>query len=187
MFKLFQKTVSAFLILSILIVSNGCKTIKPSQNRERKARVHAKSPPTNVTKKDKDRKLKTSRNLTTNQELHKFIEQWKGVPHRMGGNSTEGVDCSGFVIQIYSNVYENPFQNRRARDLFLETNAVKKNDLIEGDLVFFKIRSKQIDHVGIYLSDGNFVHVSSSRGVMISNLNEAYFKKYFFSGGRKKT
>lgn len=105
----------------------------------------------------------------------------------MGGNSTKGVDCSGFVIQIYSNVYENPFQNRRARDLFLETNTVKKNDLIEGDLVFFKIRSKQIDHVGIYLSDGNFVHVSSSRGVMISNLNEAYFKKYFFSGGRKKT
>tara|TARA_R110002072_G_scaffold70522_16_gene170222 strand:- start:363 stop:932 length:570 start_codon:yes stop_codon:yes gene_type:complete len=121
-----------------------------------------------------------------NEELYAFIEKWKGVPHRMGGMSTRGVDCSGLVIQIYKEVYQMDFKNRRARDIYTETIAIAKEDLKEGDLVFFKIRSKNIDHIGLYLSDGKFVHASSSKGVMISNLEENYFKKHFFSGGRIK-
>ena len=100
--------------------------------------------------------------------------------------STRGVDCSGLVIQIYKEVYQMDFKNRRARDIYTETIAIAKEDLKEGDLVFFKIRSKNIDHIGLYLSDGKFVHASSSKGVMISNLEENYFKKHFFSGGRIK-
>lgn len=119
------------------------------------------------------------------RELYDFIDAWEGTPHRMGGNTKKGVDCSGFVINIYNEVYQNPFKGRRAEDLFSETEPIRKENLREGDLVFFKIHGRRIDHVGLYLSQGDFVHVSSSRGVMISNLDEAYYQKRFFMGGRR--
>ena len=121
----------------------------------------------------------------SHDELYEFIEDWKGTPHRMGGNTKKGVDCSGFVINIYNEVYQNPFKGRRAEDLFSETLPIQKENLREGDLVFFKIHGRRIDHVGVYLSQGDFVHVSSSRGVMVSNLEEAYYQKRFFMGGRR--
>ncbi len=121
----------------------------------------------------------------SNPELYSFIDEWEGTPHRMGGNTKKGVDCSGFVINCYNEVYRNPFQGRRAEDLFSETQPVRQSDLQEGDLVFFKINGRRIDHVGIYLSKGNFVHASSSQGVIISNLEETYYKKRFFMGGRR--
>ncbi len=122
---------------------------------------------------------------TQHDRLQKFIKDWEGTPHRMGGNTKRGVDCSGFVIQVFLQVYGINFRGRRAEDLFGETRMLKKNELQEGDLVFFKIRGRRIDHVGIYLQDGDFVHVSSSRGVMVSNLQNPYYQKRYFRGGRK--
>lgn len=120
-----------------------------------------------------------------NSSLDDFVKEWEGTPHRMGGNTKKGVDCSGFVIQAYLQVYDEAFVSRRAEDIFGETKPVKRNSLQEGDLVFFKVNGRRIDHVGIYLADGKFAHTSSSRGVMISNLDEAYWDKRFFMGGRK--
>ena len=114
------------------------------------------------------------------------MHDWEGTPHKMGGNTKKGVDCSGFVIQAYLQVYNTNFSGRRAEDLFGETTPIKKDKLQKGDLVFFKINGRRIDHVGIYIQDGDFAHTSSSRGVMISNLSEAYWAKRFFMGGRKK-
>ena len=54
----------------------------------------------------------------------------------------------------------------------------------EGDLVFFKIGQSTVSHVGVYLANDRFVHASTSSGVMISDLNEAYWKKYYAGGGR---
>ncbi len=122
---------------------------------------------------------------TRNQSLSDFVKDWEGTPHRMGGNTKKGVDCSGFVIQAYLQVYDEEFISRRAEDIFGETKPVKREKLQEGDLVFFKISGRRISHVGIYLADDNFAHTSSSRGVMVSNLNEAYWDKRFFMGGRK--
>ncbi len=118
--------------------------------------------------------------------LQDFIDAWYGTPHVMGGNTKKGVDCSGFVIQCYLQVYDDNFKGRRAEDLFAEVKPLRREELQEGDLVFFKINGRRIDHVGLYLAEGNFVHVSSSRGVMVSSLDEPYFSKRFFKGGRKK-
>lgn len=118
-------------------------------------------------------------------DLTSFIKEWEGTPHVMGGNTKKGVDCSGFVIQCYLQVYEKEFLGRRAEDLFGETRPVKRKNLREGDLVFFKVNGRRIDHVGVYIGDDDFVHTSSSRGVMVSNLNQAYWDKRFFMGGRK--
>jgi lipoprotein Spr len=63
-------------------------------------------------------------------------------------------------------------------------NPINKTELKEGDLVFFKIGSKSISHVGVYIGDNKFAHASSSKGVMISNLNDSYWQRYFYKGGR---
>ena len=63
-------------------------------------------------------------------------------------------------------------------------DPLPKDELKEGDLVFFKIKSRTITHIGIYLGDNRFAHASSTRGVVISNLNEPYYSRYFYKGGR---
>ena len=121
-----------------------------------------------------------------NSSLEAFIEDWYGTPHRMGGMTKNGVDCSGFVILAYREVFGREFKGRRAEDLFSEMEVVSKKELSYGDLVYFKVRGRRIDHVGIYLRDGDFAHTSSSKGVMISNLSNSYWSKRFFKGARYK-
>ena len=78
---------------------------------------------------------------------------------------------------------------QRSSDLIYEKNCekIKKNDLQEGDLVFFSTgRSKKINHVGIYLKSDKFVHASSSRGVIVSDLDESYYVRTYVSSGRVK-
>ena len=67
-----------------------------------------------------------------------------------------------------------------------EVKKISESDLKEGDLVFFNTNGKSISHVGVYLQNHKFVHASSSKGVMISDLNEPYFKKNYVSSGRVK-
>jgi lipoprotein Spr len=72
---------------------------------------------------------------------------------------------------------------RSSRDIFSMVSPVRRDDLKEGDLVFFKIHSRRISHVGIYLGNNRFAH-ASSRGVAISSLDDAYYRRYFYRGGR---
>ncbi|HEX7367081.1 MAG TPA: NlpC/P60 family protein, partial [Pelobium sp.] len=78
----------------------------------------------------------------------------------------------------------NTIIGTNSRNIFSMVDPVNKMDLKEGDLVFFKIHSKSISHVGVYIGDHKFAHASSSRGVMISNLEEPYWQRYFYKGGR---
>ena len=120
-----------------------------------------------------------------NIKLYEEIKNWIGVPYRYGGNTSKGVDCSGFVVNVYKNVYRIKLQ--RSSELIYKKNCdkIKKSKLQEGDLVFFKTgKKKRINHVGIYLKNGKFVHTSTSRGVIISSLDEDYYRKNFMQAGR---
>jgi murein DD-endopeptidase / murein LD-carboxypeptidase len=119
---------------------------------------------------------------TSNLKLFHFVYDWIGTPYRFGGDTRKGIDCSAFTKQLYSDVFKMDI-NRNSRDIFSMVNPVKKEDLKEGDLVFFKIHSKRISHVGIYLGNDRFAH-ASLRGVAINSLDDAYYKKYFYRGGR---
>ena len=123
--------------------------------------------------------------LGSNSKLENFVADWSGTPHSMGGMTKNGVDCSGFVIMAYKEVFKESFKNRRAEDIFYELQPISREDLQPGDLVFFKINGYRIDHVGIYLGNQSFAHASSSAGVMISSLELDYFNRRFFKGGRK--
>ena len=122
-----------------------------------------------------------------NRKLYEEVESWLGTPYRYGGNTRKGVDCSGFVVNVYQNVYGIKLQ--RSSELIFKKNCkkIKKSQLREGDLVFFKSgKAKRINHSGIYLKNGKFAHTSSSRGVMISSLEEEYYKRNFIHAGRVK-
>jgi lipoprotein Spr len=120
---------------------------------------------------------------TSNLKLYKFIYEWIGTPYRFGGNTDKGIDCSAFTKAIYDKVFNTTIL-RNSRDIFSMVNPLPKDELKEGDLVFFKIHSASITHIGIYLGDNRFAHASVSRGVVISNLNEPYYSRYFYKGGR---
>jgi lipoprotein Spr len=119
---------------------------------------------------------------TSNMKLFHFVYDWIGTPYHFGGSSKKGIDCSGFTKQLYSQVFNMDLE-RNSRDIFSMVTPVKKEDLQEGDLVFFKIHSRRISHVGIYLGNNRFAH-ASSRGVAISSLDDAYYSRYFYRGGR---
>jgi lipoprotein Spr len=119
---------------------------------------------------------------TSNMKLFHFVYDWIGTPYRFGGSSRKGIDCSAFTKQLYSDVF-NLTIRRSSRDIFSMVNPVNKDDLKEGDLVFFKIHSRSISHIGIYLGNNRFAH-ASSRGVAISSLDDAYYSRYFYKGGR---
>ena len=121
----------------------------------------------------------------TNYSLYQFIDRWYGTNYRMGGCSRAGIDCSGFAQKLYGEVYGVDLL-RTAMEQFSNCKRIKHSkDAEEGDLVFFHVRSRHhITHVGVYLANDYFVHASTSGGVMISNLNEEYWHKYFAGVGR---
>lgn len=119
---------------------------------------------------------------TSNMKLFHFVYDWIGTPYHFGGSSRKGIDCSAFTKELYSEVFNLDIR-RNSRDIFSMVSPVSKDDLKEGDLVFFKIHSRRISHVGVYLGNGRFAH-ASSRGVAISSLDDAYYSRYFYKGGR---
>ncbi|MBS2099235.1 C40 family peptidase [Carboxylicivirga linearis] len=120
---------------------------------------------------------------TKPSSLKKEARNWLGTRYRYGGTSKSGVDCSGLSGQIYRQVY-NITLPRTSADQYRQAKKVSKSGLKPGDLVFFKINSGRVSHVGIYLGNDEFIHASTKRGVVISSLNETYYKRYFAGGGR---
>lgn len=120
---------------------------------------------------------------TSNTKMYKFIYDWLGTPYRLGGDSKKGIDCSGFAYKLYDKAFSTIIGNN-SRNIFSMVSPINKTELEQGDLVFFKIHSRAISHVGVYIGDGKFAHASSSKGVMISNLQDPYWNRYFYKGGR---
>ena len=89
------------------------------------------------------------------------------------------------VYQIYRKVYRIQVP-RNTEELKNKSNKVAKRNLKEGDLVFFSSNRsrKRVAHVGIYLKSGKYIHSSTSRGVIVSRLNEDYYLRHWISGGR---
>ncbi len=111
-------------------------------------------------------------------------ERFVGIPYRWGGDTVvEGMDCSGFVRAVYNLCGVNI--PRTSREQFRVGENVGKDDLMDGDLVFFGASADQINHVGIYTGGGRFVH-APKRGddIKISALDDAYFAKKFVGGRR---
>ena len=120
-----------------------------------------------------------------NLELFTVAEKWLGVPYRYGGNTKKGCDCSGFVSQVYKAVYGKSLERNSAAIRDKNCSKIRRSQLRTGDLVFFKTgSSRKINHVGIYLKDDKFIHASSSKGVIVSSLEEKYYIRTYVCSGR---
>lgn len=116
-----------------------------------------------------------------------YAESLLGTPHRMGGYSTSGLDCSGLVKLAHAQFsVELPHSSHeQAR---YGTIISPDEELRRGDLVFFHSTystSKLITHSGIYLGDNKFIHTSNSRGVSISEvLDSGYWQNHYLFATR---
>ena len=116
------------------------------------------------------------------RQLRSLVRQWEGTPHRLGGTSSSGIDCSGFVQLLYRDYLNR--QIPRSTTLQVKSGRpVDKDQLRSGDLVFFKIPDKK-QHVGIYLGQADFAHASASRGVTISSLGNPYWQNAYWTARR---
>ena len=186
---------SSFMILLLLLSSCGASRKVASTNKGKHG-GHSKI----LTDASDARNLKITDNKLSdyaallgvgvrelrNKSLYTFIDDWMGSPHRMGGTKKSGIDCSGFVGLLYAQVYDKSLP-RSSYDMGDQVKRKKEKDLEEGDLVFFSFGGKRIDHVGVYLHNNKFIHVSTRKGVIISNINDAWYNKYFSRAGRPKS
>lgn len=121
-------------------------------------------------------------NTNLSRSLNKFYNEYKGVSYRYGGNTKKGLDCSSFVQKAY----KQALNIQIPRSTYYQAKIgkyISKNSLKMGDLVFFRPSAKY-RHVGIYLENGKFMHVSASKGVKISFLNNVYWKKHYWKSKR---
>ena len=120
------------------------------------------------------------------QEIADYALTFVGYPYVYGGSSPKGFDCSGFTTYIYKQFGYSI--NRTASNQLDNGTAVSMSELQPGDLVFFKKSgsgSKRASHVGIYIGNNQFVHASTSTvGVIISGMDEAYYTSGFVGGRR---
>ncbi len=116
-------------------------------------------------------------------DLYFEVFDWLKTPYAIG-RTKKGIDCSDFASVLYESVYRLPFRGD-CRAIYKLCETFGKDQLREGDFVFFSI-SGPISHVGVYLGNNKFAHATVQAGVIVSDLNEAYYKRYFLCGGRLK-
>jgi cell wall-associated NlpC family hydrolase len=114
--------------------------------------------------------------------LRAEVQTWRKTPHKMGGTSRRGVDCSGFVQQVYQETFRRSIPRTTALQV-KSGRPVPRSRIRPGDLVFFRPPHK-VRHVGIYLGGGQFAHASTSRGVIISSLSEGYWRQCYWTARR---
>ncbi|MDH6307826.1 cell wall-associated NlpC family hydrolase [Dysgonomonas sp. PFB1-18] len=118
-------------------------------------------------------------------DLYREVADWLGTRYRRGGMSRQAVDCSGFTNLVYKNVYNQQLDRVSTTIANNLKESVAKEDLIPGDMVFFStFNKKYINHVGVYIGEGKFIHASIKKGVIVSSLAEGYYSKAWRKGGR---
>lgn len=110
-------------------------------------------------------------------KLESQFQQYKNTKYKFGGTDQRGFDCSGFTLTVYKNAF-NINLPRTTEAMATLGKRVSKRKLKPGDLVFFK-PSRKYDHVGIFIGKKTFIHSSTSKGVIKSNLNNPYWKKKY--------
>jgi cell wall-associated NlpC family hydrolase len=179
------------LLLILLLLSCKHRQKQPALAKQNEKRSHSKT--NTVVKKEPSHGaennfrsvLKISSKDLRENKLYAFVDEWYGVPYKYGGCDKKGVDCSCFTNLLYQQVYRRAL-SRSAADIFASCGKLSLEDAKQGDLLFFKIGGNTISHVGIYIGSNYFVHSSTSKGVILNSLEEAYYKKYFFCAGKIK-
>ena len=114
-------------------------------------------------------------------QLTKSALRFLGVPYVFGGTSTTGFDCSGYTQHVFATL---GLTIPRTADAQYYAGSRIVGGMKPGDLVFFQTYAPGPSHVGIYLGNNNFVHASSSHGVMVSSLSDSYWAARYIGAKR---
>jgi cell wall-associated NlpC family hydrolase len=106
-----------------------------------------------------------------------------GTPYVYGGTGDAGLDCSAFTARVYERSTSRRLA-RSAEEQFYEGEAVPREELRFGDLVFFRTDGRRASHVGIYIEDDLFAHASTTSGVTISSLESSYYYQRYVGARR---
>lgn len=141
-----------------------------------------------VEDKEREELEKAAKKIVKNPELMATIKEWLGTPYRYGSNSKKAIDCSAFTMQVYSLAYKQKIpRTSNQQYTHYGRSSVMNKDRKEGDLIYFKTlnNGNPVTHVGVWLDKNRFVHASSSKGVVISNLsNSNYWSKRYVGANR---
>jgi Cell wall-associated hydrolases (invasion-associated proteins) len=133
-----------------------------------------------------DSKVESSQDTDLRQQIVEYAKKYLGVKYKYGSSSPKGFDCSGFVLYVYKHF--GITLERTSADQGNHGTKIDKEDLKPGDLVFFDTNGghNAIEHVGMYIGDGKFIHASSgsSRCVTISSLNEGFYDNAYMRSRR---
>lgn len=166
-----KRVLPSLFILLLLIGGAGCRSAKKGGSRGDRPRVEGVVPVEGAS--------------DVRMALAREAESWVGVPYRYGGHTKDGTDCSGMVLTIYLDVAGIKLpRNSAAQAEFC--SELSEKELKVGDLVFFATGKDpgRVSHVGILIGEGRFVHSSSSKGVMVSDLSTPYYQRTFLRFGR---
>lgn len=180
--KISIKQLSVLLIASAFVVS--CGTSK-------KVSSGKKTGNKTVTKSENLRKLDSRFDGNVPRSINDILkdaEKYLGTPYKFGGNTSAGFDCSGFTVKVFEeNSLDLP---RRSSDQAGTGKNIDIADVKPGDLLFFATAGgSRVSHVGIVHDIGpdgevKFIHASTSKGVIISSLNEKYWNKAYLHAQR---
>jgi cell wall-associated NlpC family hydrolase len=106
-------------------------------------------------------------------KLRTAADGWIGTPYRYGGRTREGIDCSALACRLLQEVGVS--LPRTVRDQRRVGRPVERRRLAPGDLLFFRLGSSGVNHVGVALGGGRFAHASRSRGVVVEDIETAYY------------
>lgn len=159
---------NSLILLVILIVLSSCGSRKYSSTPVTKAAKAAEA-----------------MSALKSKELYRFITDWTGVKYKLGGLDKAGIDCSGFALLLEKTIYGYNLP-RRSKDQAEVIRKKNRNNLEEGDLIFFSFGGNEVDHVGVYLNNDFFVHASTTRGVVVDDLNLPAYQQAIVKTGTLK-
>lgn len=181
---------AVFLLLIILCYSS-CKSSKRATSQSSKTSASKVIIESRSLETTRETPVLTANNNAENptrlesktEGIVKYAQQFQGVRYKFGGTTEKGMDCSGLVFESYR-AY-NVLLPRISRDMAKHGEKIPLRQVEKGDLLFFKTgnRRNDINHVGLVVSAEQgiirFIHATSSAGVIVSSINEAYWEKTF--------
>ena len=170
----FSSCKSLFLLslstLTVFLMTTSCATTSKQSPAATLESAHRQA----VTRHYHDDKIE--------KRLREEYTRWQGTRHRLGGTGNRGIDCSGFVRAVYKDVF-NIDLPRTTQAQVRQGRPIPFRQLQAGDLVFFKPPTYP-RHVGIFLSESEFVHASKNKGVTLSKIDRYYWGKYYWTARR---